>query len=96
MASEVTNRIVLPTEFNEDQRSNFADAPSFLAIWHCFSDALPLVPWGRLQVEVFGVKGDVPGRFTKGIFWFDQFLKRGDSFCFPVLLDDSFCSPPAR
>ena len=22
-------------------------APSFLPIWHCFSDALPLVPWGR-------------------------------------------------
>ena len=30
VASEVTNRIVLPTEFNEDQRSSFAHAPSFL------------------------------------------------------------------
>ena len=30
VVSEVTNRIVLPNEFNEDQRSNFADAPSFL------------------------------------------------------------------
>ena len=46
---------------------------------------------GRMQVEVFGVRGDFPGRFTKGIFWFDQGLKPGDSFCFPVLLDDSFC-----
>ena len=44
-----------------------------------------------MQVEVFGVRGDFPGRFTKGIFWFDQGLKPGDSFCFPVLLDDSFC-----
>ena len=37
------------------------------------------------------MRGDFPGRFTKGIFWFDQGLKPGDSFCFPVLLDDSFC-----
>ena len=37
------------------------------------------------------MRGDFPGRFTKGIFWFDQGLKPGDYFCFPVLLDDSFC-----
>ena len=42
--------------------------------------------WGR--AEVFGVRGDLSGRFTKGIFWFGQGLKPEDSFCFPVLLDD--------
>ena len=28
------------------------------------------------------MRGDFPGHFTKGIFWFDQGLKPGDSFCF--------------
>ena len=27
----------------------------------------------------------------RAFFWFDQGLKPGNSFCFPVLLDDSFC-----
>ena len=34
------------------------------------------------------MRGDLSGRFTKGIFWFGQGLKPEDSFCFPVLLDD--------
>ena len=33
-------------------------------------------------------RGDLPGRFTRGIFCFGQGLKPEDSFCFPVLLDD--------
>ena len=39
-------------------------------------------------LTVFGVGGDVPGPFTRGIFCFGQGLRPGFSFFFPVLLDD--------
>ena len=50
---------------------------------------------GEAGLMVFGVGGDLPGPFTKGIFWFGQGLKPGSfSFQFPnivvVLLQSSF------
>ena len=39
---------------------------------------------GEAGLTVFGVGGDLPGPFTKGIFWFGQGLKPG-SFSFQFL-----------
>jgi len=46
---------------------------------------------GKLEeagLTVFGVRGDLTGRFTKGIFLFGQGLRPGFSLVnFPILLD---------
>jgi hypothetical protein len=42
-------------------------------------------------LRVFGVRGDLTGRFTKGIFLFGQGLRPGFSLVnFPILLDYLF------
>ena len=56
--------------------------------------AILLEKQGKLEeagLRVFGVRGDLTGRFTKGIFLFGQGLRPGFSLVnFPILLDYLF------
>ena len=57
--------------------------------------ALLLRQQGKLAeagLMIFGVRGDVPGRFTKGNYFVWPRPEARISFCFPVLLDDSWAN----
>ena len=60
-------------------------------------DNLAVLLWkqGKLAeagLMVFGVRGDLPGRFTKGNYFVWPRPEARISFCFPVLLDDSWAN----